>query len=302
MKHWLAALTILALGCGTTDEPTEPTAAATASVPDVQVSDEGPGEPLSGTLRVLTYNVHGLPAEITGDDTNGRMAQIQPLMAGFDIVGLQEDFTDEGHALLTGGLVQKLVRFVLPKDGHIFGSGLTLLHDPAIDEVLRDQQHFERCNGYTNHASDCLASKGIQMVRLRVAPGVEIDVYNSHFEAGGSSDDEAARASHVDHLVGMISTLSEGRAVIFTGDTNLHPEDEPDATVLSDWLAQTGLKDTCAAVDCPLPLRIDRIFVRSSDSVTLVVQDWALEPGWSSEDGVPLSDHDPISATVHWSR
>jgi len=60
-------------------------------------ADTGPTE---GALRALTYNVHGLPPELTGDDTAARMAQIAPLLDGFDVVGLQEDFDDDNHATL----------------------------------------------------------------------------------------------------------------------------------------------------------------------------------------------------------
>src|SRR5688572_9205296 len=56
--------------------------------------------PTSGQLDVLSYNVHGLPPSITGDDTEARMAQIGPLLGGFDLVGLQEVWQEEYHAIL----------------------------------------------------------------------------------------------------------------------------------------------------------------------------------------------------------
>ena len=54
----------------------------------------------SGALKVLSYNVHGLPPFVTGNDTLKRQSAISPLLEPFDVVGLQEDFMDPGHARL----------------------------------------------------------------------------------------------------------------------------------------------------------------------------------------------------------
>ena len=46
---------------------------------------------------MLTYNIHGLPPEVTGDDTTGRIEQITPLLSDYDVVGLQEDWIEENR-------------------------------------------------------------------------------------------------------------------------------------------------------------------------------------------------------------
>ena len=57
--------------------------------------------PSNGTLTVLTYNIHGLPPEITNDDTAGRIQQIAPLLEEYELVGIQEDWmTDNREPLL----------------------------------------------------------------------------------------------------------------------------------------------------------------------------------------------------------
>ena len=51
----------------------------------------------AGTFTALTYNVHGLPPEITGDDTTARIEAIASLFGEFDVVGIQEDFIDDNR-------------------------------------------------------------------------------------------------------------------------------------------------------------------------------------------------------------
>ena len=56
-----------------------------------------------GTLSLLTYNVQGLPDALTDSDrpNTERMSTIAPLLEDYDIIGLQEDFDPDNHALLT---------------------------------------------------------------------------------------------------------------------------------------------------------------------------------------------------------
>lgn len=304
---WLG-IGLAVVGCGADDE-TEP-----AAVEDAQTVDSGAEAPpvTTGHLDLVTYNVHGLPAGITEDDTNARMTQIGPRLSPYDIAGIQEDFTEEGHALLDAGVtLSGKRRFSEPAEGRIYGSGLTVWFDPGDQEgPLEDQikevdfrhEHYTLCNGYLDGASDCLASKGFQVLRLRLADGVEVDVYNSHLEAGGGDEDNAARESHVEQLIAAMNGFSKDRAVIFLGDTNLHGDDPVDTPVIEHWLSQAGLRDVCDEVGCPKPGRIDKILIRSGGGVTLTAESWSLPGGFVDSEGTELSDHDPIAARVRWDR
>ena len=165
--------------------------------------------PQSGNLAVLTYNVHGLPSVITMDDTPGRLRQIAPLLSDYDIVGLQEDFDDMNHVILAEGSGHdEVFRFGDILDLRFYGSGLSIFSKhPGIHH---ETQHYSVCHGRFDGASDCLASKGVHMVRVQVAEGVEIDVYNSHLEAGNGPDDQAAREDHVRELLEMMESHSGG--------------------------------------------------------------------------------------------
>lgn len=254
----------------------------------------------AGRFTALTYNVHGLPDAITGDDGEARMRGIAPLLDAFDLVGIQETFDTERHELLIAGSTHPVqLRFDdKVEEGRVYGSGLALLARAELVETF--EEHYTSCNGLLDDSSDCLASKGFQVARFRLGDA-ELDVYNTHHEAGGSEADELVRAEQVEQVIASMDGRSAGRAVLFMGDTNLRPSDPPDADLLARY-AEVGLRDACLEVACPETDHIDRFLVRDSDALQLVVEAWANEPAFYDAEGVPLSDHPAISATFAWSR
>ncbi len=254
-----------------------------------------------GRLTLLTYNVHGLPSFVTGDDTLARQAAIAPLLEAFDVVGLQEDFMDEGHALLAGASSRAPLRFAaLAADDRFYGSGLTVLSRVAV--VHERAEHYETYHGRLAAGSDGLASKGFQLARVALAPGVEVDVYNSHLDAGGAEGDQAARAEQVAHLTRAMRERSVGRAVVFLGDTNLGAARGRDPETLARWLSATGLACACLAARETCCGRIDRVLVRGGAGVDLEVTAWGVAPGFVDAQGRPLSDHEPLRVEVRWRR
>ena len=270
--------------------------------------ESGPELPTDGEITALSYNVHGLPSAITGDDTEARMVQIAPLLAPFDLVGLQEDFDDDHHATLAAGTQHATkVRFAdLVEEARFYGPGLAVFSH--ADAVHTHHEHFSTCHGLLDSSSDCLASKGFQAIRLQLGPDPShtVDVYNTHLEAGGGAEDDAARAVHVDELLAAMSTLgggggvSEGQAILFLADTNLHDDDPEDLVEITRLLDGAGLSELCIDVDCPEPGRIDRILYRSSEAVELTGLDWWVVEGFVDGEGVALSDHDPIAGRIGW--
>lgn len=265
-------------------------------------SDSAIELPTSGSLRVLSYNVAGLPTGLAGPPrpTPERMAAIAPKLGGYDLVGLQEDFTDEGHDLLLAEAdhpVRHWFSTTVAAD-RAYGSGLSsLAREAELVEVFED--HYSACNGVLDGASDCLASKGFLTLRLSLG-GHELDFVNTHHEAGGGADDEAARTTQVTEVLAAMSGRSADRAVVFVGDFNMRWSDPPDAVELQRY-ADAGLRDACDELACPEPERIDRVLVRDGGGMRLTVSDWAVEPGFEDAEGAPLSDHDPVAITLSWS-
>lgn len=259
-------------------------------------------EPRTGSFVLLTYNVHGLPSGVTGDDTLARMPPIGERVAGYDLVVFQEDFLDEGHDLLFAELDQTTqVRFSEPLPDRPTGSGLaTAANYPSPGSFTR---WYSTCNGTLDSSSDCLASKGVLGVRVELAEGLELDVWNTHLEAGGSDEDGSSRLAQAGEAAEAIADFSGERAAVFGGDFNIHPDERPvDIEVEDTLVVEAGLTDACRASNCPEPRRIDRVFFRSGPSLLLQPVAWEVAPGYEDEAGVPLSDHDPILVTFAWTE
>ena len=256
--------------------------------------------PASGSFTALSYNVHGLPSTITGDDTTERMEKIAPLLRNFEVLRIQEDFMEANHAILTASLSGPTDHWFSDplNSNRVFGSGLSLFS--TFEDVSHRHEHYTSCNGTLDAASDCMASKGFQVVRLSLDDDVELDVYNTHLEAGGGDEDQAARDEQVEQLVDSLNDWSAGRAVVFLGDFNLRPSEPSDAPLLAHLLDAGGLRDSCDEVGCPEPDHIDRVLLRNGAGVELEALGWAVQMQFVDEDGVDLSDHPAVSAEVGW--
>jgi endonuclease/exonuclease/phosphatase (EEP) superfamily protein YafD len=150
-------------------------------------------------------------------------------------------------------------------------------------------------------SADCLSLKGFSMSRATLAPGLVVDIYNLHMDAG--SADTAFRAENVEQLSAYIETNSAGNAVIVGGDFNLNIGREPDATQFATLLSRASLSDACSSLGCPEPNRIDKFLYRSSATVTISPTSWTnADPDFTRADGEPLSDHDPVVVGFDWSR
>ena len=263
-------------------------------------ADAGEAAPqASGSFSLLTYNVHGLPPGITGDDTEARMRAISPLLDAYDVAALQEDFF-YSEALLAEIDHPWVATFHETLPGRATHSGLTVASTLRVVEA--EGASWETCHGLLEGASDCLGSKGYLRVRLAPddATGAGIDIYDLHAEAGGGAEDHAARSAQVDQLLAAIGARSAGRAVVVVGDTNLHPDEPLDAALLQRLRDGAGLDDACEASDCPEPDHIDRFLSRSGDGVAVVPAAWKRAAGFSDEAGEPLSDHPALVARYSW--
>ena len=130
----------------------------------------------------------------------------------------------------------------------------------------------------------------------------QLDIYNTHLEAGGGEADNIARAAQVDALVAALEGWSAGQAIIFTGDFNLRETDPEDLLLIEQLLRETGLARTCWAVDCEAPHHIDKVLFRSSTDLQLRVDAWSnIEADFRDDDDIPLSDHPAIEAMFEWS-
>lgn len=288
----------------------------------------------SGEFSLLTYNVAGLPIEVSKEHPDVNIPKISPKLDAYDVVVTQEDFDwwpPEGlaagldfvhyHERLRADTTQphRTERHPGPEAVDLdldlrpapeIGDGLGVLSIFPISPA--DRVPWTNCFGgfdtSDGGAADCLAMKGFLHTRLTLADGVEVDLYDLHGEAGGSDRDQDLQADDFAQLADYIVANSKGRAVIVAGDTNLHTDREhPDSKkgadigIWDDFLEATGLTDSCAATSCDDPSRIDKVAFRSDGGVDLEATSHAFQTDvFVDEDGADLSDHQALEVAFSW--
>lgn len=291
-------------------------------------SDEVPaGEEASGEFTTLSYNVAGLPQEVSQVNPQEHIPLISPLLNGYDIVLTQEDFDWWQPSLERLDFVNYHGRLRARVD-HPYQSGRHPGPEAVGIDVARDRpmlqvgdglgilsrfpfDEFRRVPWKTcgEGEADCLAMKGFAMARVELASGLNVDVYNLHADAGSEESDIAARAAGFEQLAAYIEEHSEGRAIILGGDTNLHtdpgsddPLDREDARLWKTFLERTGLVDVCDALACEDPGRIDKFAFRSGGGIELEPLSRKFEvEKFRDAGGGPLSDHDALAVRWRWS-
>jgi len=286
----------------------------------------------SGDFTVLSYNVAGLPQEISTVNPDAHIPLISPLLEAYDFVLTQEDFDwwvpaldgftfAHYHEQLRAQVTHPYQSAQWPgpaaagidpavRDAPFVGDGLGVLSRMAFADETRVAWHdcFGGVDTNDGGAADCLAGKGFSVVTMTLTRGRTVDVYNLHGEAGATDLDQTLQEDDFVQLAAYINSHSAGRAVILGGDTNLHTNsNHPDGHNGADtrawaaFLAATGLTDTCDALDCPDVSSIDKIAYRNGDGVTLTPtsHDFPHEQ-FEDAEGEDLSDHWPLVVGFHW--
>lgn len=312
----VAALLALAVGCSSGGS----------------ANGEDGEEAVGGSFTVLSYNVAGLPQEISTENPKDHLPLISPLLEEYDVVLTQEDFDwwrpaldgfdfANYHERLRADVTHEYqsAQFPGPEATGVdvaarpqlqVGDGLGFLSrfPFAGEQRVPWTGCFGGLDTSDGGAADCLASKGFGMVRMTLADGVEVDVYTLHAEAGGTPDDQQLQVDDFAELAAFIADNSDGRAVILGGDTNLHTDsDHPDAggdadtQIWADFISTTGLTDACAALGCDETDAIDKIAFRSGDGVALEAtsHDFPRER-FRDPAGEDLSDHPPLVVGFDW--
>ncbi|MFC8516129.1 jacalin-like lectin [Streptomyces sp. NPDC057257] len=284
----------------------------TAAAPSAAAAD-------SGTFSVLSYNVAGLPEGLSSAPTprQSSTTTIGQRIAPYDIIQVQEDFNY--HAYLYAADTAHAYR-TATSGGAGIGSGLN-----TLSKIPYDEDDFERVgwNSCQVDSGDCLTPKGFTFMRERLAEGVYVDFYNLHTNAGTNDGDEASRADNLNQLTDFIKTHSAGNAVVVMGDTNTRYTRAADT--IAEFGAANGLTDAwvqlirggtppakgsdalvCDQSGATVPNTcevVDKVLYRSSKLVSLNATSYNNEHAkFLTDDGLMLSDHDPITVGFSWSR
>lgn len=278
------------------------------------------------TIRVLTYNVAGLPLGLSGSSPEVNTELISPRLNDFDLAVVQEDFGF--HQDLVSQIVHPFITVKDTRDTQLtielaaalgeprprLGDGLNRFSFSPFEGFVRVT--WQDCFGVLDSGSDCLAPKGFSFARHEIEPGVFVDVYNLHADAGGDPGSLAARRSNLRQLADFILVNSAGRALVVLGDTNsrytragdILPELVETIGVTDVWveLSRNGvvpeigpsLRDCERDFAGPFCERVDKIFYRSGDRVELQALRHTVPMDWVDPWGEQLSDHEPVAATL----
>jgi hypothetical protein len=307
----------------------EDAAAGTADpVGDPERGLVGTAETNGGEFSLLTYNVAGLPAEMSKLDPGTHLPLIGPLLNSYALVLTQEDFDwwkpdGVGDGLDFVNYHERLVEksthqyrsepypgmeasgFTADRLTDVqFGDGLGILSRFPIGGNRRVP--WSGCHGVPSGVDggggDCMALKGFSFTTLTLAEGVTVDLYNVHGEAGTTESDQELQAADFEELARFIGENSGGRPVIVGGDTNLHTG-AADADIWKTFLEATDLTDSCDATECSSDTRVDKVAFRSGESAHLEAHIHAPHPKrFVDKAKKPLSDHEPLEVRFSWRR
>ncbi|MCR5874068.1 endonuclease/exonuclease/phosphatase family protein [Phenylobacterium sp. J426] len=261
--------------------------------------------PASGgrEISVLTYNVRGLPWPIA----RGRAHALRAIGAELaalrregrqpDVILLQEGFRGEVAELVRASGYRHWAQG--PRRGglgKLTGGGLHVLSDLPIRSTVNAV--YSACAGY-----DCLAAKGVMLVRLE-ADGEVVDVVNTHMNSRRASGarPEQARAAHnrqTEELQAFLARhLTPGRPALIGGDFNVrnaperyyHRVEARPYQVVSEFCRRSAACDGASTEDEP--------WLRSQDLQAFVspgpdaVRPLRIEAAFDGLAGARLSDHD----------
>jgi hypothetical protein len=276
----------------------------------------------SDVISVLSYNVHGLFPLAAGSEPGDSSATIGWLANKYDVVLFQEDF--EYHADLAAQMLGKtgirgngvgtdprrlipkilLAPFALfiPHFWPPYGSGLSVFTrtDLAIvDDV--DRIPYGVCSAWFSGTADCWSAKGFVRIGIRLGNGAEVDVYDTHLQAGPEKKAVNARRQQLLLMAELIEARGATRGVIVGGDLNLGCNRPGDLDVLMDFRERLQLRDSGAGPQVEFWRERDHLLYRDGATARVSVE----EAGEAQEfvnEGRALSDHPALYARFRIDR
>ncbi len=282
------------------------------------VGDVAPVEEIAGgdTFSFLSYNVHGLFPLAAKDDPRDRMPTIGWLANSYQVILFQEDF--EYHHILAEQLEDSIgyrgngmgwdprrvlakaflspVAIFLPHFSPPYGDGVTTWAEKpfAPSDVVREP--YSDCHGWFGANGDCWARKGFLRVRIHRPGGGEIDLYNTHLEAGPTEPSVKVRRQQLEELAEAIERLSPDRAIIVAGDLNISFIRPGDREMMVAFRARLGLHDSGAGPQIPIWRERGFVLYRSGANTRLSVEDSGEALEFVSRERT-LSDHPGFRVT-----
>lgn len=305
------------------------------------------------TFTAACLNVDGLPPTVKaggvvnvklnpeGPQEEGTL-QMSRLVAqkGWDFFGVSENFnyntelmSEIGTYYSCGTYRGKVTDVALGDVGGFLNGkkwfdtdGLNLLWRSNISVADEAWYLWDKRNGITDAGSDQLIAKGFRYYSVRIASGLELDVYILHMDAETGEADNAAREVQMKQLVDMILASDNKRPILIMGDTNCrYTRDnlkgllfdpinaDPRFEIHDPWIdfPRKGVMPSIGDPSIMVPGKfdgtnhdafqtgevVDKIFyINNSDArgVTLTARNYLQDTDFTWPDGSEISDHYPI--------
>lgn len=190
--------------------------------PVTPAEDGGENLPSTYDLKVITYNVAGLPDLFTYDRNlapmDKRFDYIGKQLRKYDIVGLQEVFISKRSIIEAHLSDYFLAHGTDTGMSNRFGSGVYTFVRWTIRKL-----YYERWR--KSEGPDSLSHKGFVMVTTKVSDELLVDVYNLHGQAGGENNFGVDNMHQLVDAMKLMS-LGQGRPILLIGDFNCRFGDE----------------------------------------------------------------------------
>lgn len=279
--------------------------------------------------KILTFTLNPDAKEGPGAKAIGEGI----LRNGWDIIALSEDFNYHNDLMEPlwdyyfcgthrGKLYSKLDVLTNPFDT----DGLGLLWNKSVYTSQEAWYEWWDKYGKTSNGSDQLIRKGYRYYLVELAPGMMVDLYIHHMDAEDSPEDNAARAKEISQLVQHIKSTHNKRPILIMGDTNCRYtrddlknllygalQEDGRFTVGDPWIDfYWGGNYNAKALEVgSSPILtdnygfqkgevVDKIFYINDaecPQIKLVPKAYHQADEFKDENGQPLSDHYPVTAT-----
>lgn len=193
-------------------------------------------------MRVMTWNVHGLPSPLRLGGARSYRHMVELLAAEpLDVLVLQEAFVSAAKGIPAIARYENVVFGAgasLPI--HLLGSGLVLASHHDLSDTSRMSFGWRRCVGV-----DCLANKGVLTARVHM-PETHVDVFTLHLNKHRYPHElpKQARSEIFEQIALLRRYVEDSRnatiPAIIAGDFNF---DRLDAALYAAWTDGWSIAD-----------------------------------------------------------
>lgn len=261
-------------------------------------------------IKVLTWNVFMLPKPIKFSYQVERTTLIgNELGKGdYDVIFLQEAFPGWFHKR-----IYKMTKDRYPHQHYlkrpfishtVFGSGLYVMSKFPITE--KKHVYYRSCR-----MADCFAAKGMYLVTLKLPWGKEVQIGNTHLQAGQNQKSVRIRMKQLEQVRKLlISNVKPGVAQVVVGDINIDAKDSvyPKALELLN-MSSTPLEGEIDHTN-GFPVLcynkpgddvkewIDHIWISKNSDARIIGKKVKAFTGLINKKECPLSDHYGVEASI----